>query len=221
MPKAKARQASPFANYWMHNGYINIDNKKMSKSLGNFKTVRDICAEFDPIAVRLFMLSAQYRSPVNFSAELVEQAENGLKRIYNCVENLNYIIGSGKKGSEQEPQLERFRQRFIEAMDDDSNTADAVSVIFELVREVNTLTAENEDAELAKKCLEMLEELLDVLGLLKEEEEIPEEILELANRRAEARAQKNWALADEIRDTLKQRGYEVKDSADGMKINKI
>lgn len=219
--QSEGATGKPFANYWMHNGYINIDNKKMSKSLGNFKTVRDICAEFDPIAVRLFMLSAQYRSPVNFSAELVEQAENGLKRIYNCVENLNYIIGSGKKGSEQEPQLERFRQRFIEAMDDDLNTADAVSVIFELVREVNTLTAENEDAELAKKCLEMLEELLDVLGLLKEEEEIPEEILELANRRAEARAQKNWALADEIRDTLKQRGYEVKDSADGMKINKI
>ena len=167
------------------------------------------------------MLSAQYRNPLNFSAELLEQAESGLKRIYNCVENLNYIISSQKKGKEQAAELDEFRQRFIAVMDDDLNTADAVSVIFELVREINTLTSENEDAALAEQCLSILRELLDVLGLWKEEDKIPEEILALAEKRAEARAQKNWALADEIRDTLKQKGYEIKDGADGMKINKI
>ena len=219
--QSEGATGKPFANYWMHNGYINIDNKKMSKSLGNFRTVREITEQYAPIAVRLFMLSAQYRNPLNFSAELLEQAESGLKRIYNCVENLNYLISSQKKGKEQEAGLDEFRQRFIAVMDDDLNTADAVSVIFELVREINTLTSENEDAALAEQCLSILRELLDVLGLWKEEDEIPEEILALAEQRAEARAQKNWALADEIRDTLKQKGYEIKDGADGMKINKI
>ena len=219
--QSEGATGKPFANYWMHNGYINIDNKKMSKSLGNFRTVRDITEQYTPIAVRLFMLSAQYRNPLNFSAELLEQAESGLKRIYNCVENLNYIISSQKKGKEQAAELDEFRQRFIAVMDDDLNTADAVSVIFELVREINTLTSENEDAALAEQCLSILRELLDVLGLWKEEDKIPEEILALAEKRAEARAQKNWALADEIRDTLKQKGYEIKDGADGMKINKI
>ena len=219
--QSEGATGKPFANYWMHNGYINIDNKKMSKSLGNFRTVREITEQYAPIAVRLFMLSAQYRNPLNFSAELLEQAESGLKRIYNCVENLNYIISSQKKGKEQAAELDEFRQRFIAVMDDDLNTADAVSVIFELVREINTLTSENEDAALAEQCLSILRELLDVLGLWKEEDEIPEEILALAEQRAEARAQKNWALADEIRDTLKQKGYEIKDGADGMKINKI
>lgn len=219
--QSEGATGKPFANYWMHNGYINIDNKKMSKSLGNFRTVREITEQYAPIAVRLFMLSAQYRNPLNFSAELLEQAESGLKRIYNCVENLNYIISSQKKGKEQAAELDEFRQRFIAVMDDDLNTADAVSVIFELVREINTLTSENEDAALAEQCLGILRELLDVLGLWKEEDEIPEEILALAEQRAEARAQKNWALADEIRDTLKQKGYEIKDGADGMKINKI
>ncbi len=219
--QSEGATGKPFANYWMHNGYINIDNKKMSKSLGNFRTVREITEQYAPIAVRLFMLSAQYRNPLNFSAELLEQAESGLKRIYNCVENLNYIISSQKKGKEQAAELDEFRQRFIAVMDDDLNTADAVSVIFELVREINTLTSENEDAALAEQCLSILRELLDVLGLWKEEDKIPEEILALAEQRAEARAQKNWALADEIRDTLKQKGYEIKDGADGMKINKI
>lgn len=219
--QSEGATGKPFANYWMHNGYINIDNKKMSKSLGNFRTVREITEQYTPIAVRLFMLSAQYRNPLNFSAELLEQAESGLKRIYNCVENLNYIISSQKKGKEQAAELDEFRQRFIAVMDDDLNTADAVSVIFELVREINTLTSENEDAALAEQCLSILRELLDVLGLWKEEDKIPEGILALAEQRAEARAQKNWALADEIRDTLKQKGYEIKDGADGMKINKI
>ena len=115
----------------------------------------------------------------------------------------------------------RYRQRFIDAMEDDLNTADAVSVIFELVREINTLVSQNEDAALAEKCLNILKELLDVLGLWREEEKIPQEILELANKRTEARAQKNWALADEIRETLRQKGYEIKDSVDGVKINRI
>ena len=198
--QSEGATGKPFANYWMHNGYINIDNKKMSKSLGNFRTVREITEKYDPLAVRLFMLSAQYRNPLNFSNELLEQAESSLK---------------------QEVDLGRYRQRFIDAMEDDLNTADAVSVIFELVREINTLVSQNEDAALAEKCLNILKELLDVLGLWREEEKIPQEILELANKRTEARAQKNWALADEIRETLRQKGYEIKDSVDGVKINRI
>lgn len=219
--QSEGATGKPFANYWMHNGYINIDNKKMSKSLGNFRTVREITEKYDPLAVRLFMLSAQYRNPLNFSNELLEQAESSLKRIYNCVENLNYLISSQKAGEKQEVDLDRYRQRFIDAMEDDLNTADAVSVIFELVREINTLVSQNEDAALAEKCLNILKELLDVLGLWREEEKIPQEILELANKRTEARAQKNWALADEIRETLRQKGYEIKDSVDGVKINRI
>ena len=219
--QSEGATGKPFANYWMHNGYINIDNKKMSKSLGNFRTVREITEKYDPLAVRLFMLSAQYRNPLNFSNELLEQAESSLKRIYNCVENLNYLISSKKAGEKQEVDLGRYRQRFIDAMEDDLNTADAVSVIFELVREINTLVSQNEDAALAEKCLNILKELLDVLGLWREEEKIPQEILELANKRTEARAQKNWALADEIRETLRQKGYEIKDSVDGVKINRI
>lgn len=219
--QSEGATGKPFANYWMHNGYINIDNKKMSKSLGNFRTVREITEKYDPLAVRLFMLSAQYRNPLNFSNELLEQAESSLKRIYNCVENLNYLISSQKTGEKQEVDLGHYRQRFIDAMEDDLNTADAVSVIFELVREINTLVSQNEDAALAEKCLSILKELLDVLGLWREEEKIPQEILDLANKRTEARAQKNWVLADEIRETLRQKGYEIKDSVDGVKINKI
>lgn len=212
-----------FANYWMHNGYINIDNRKMSKSLGNFFTVRDISKEFDLLAVRLFMLSSHYRNPINFSRDLIVQAEAALSRIANCRENLRFVAEAGKSEAKKELDLESFRQRFIDAMDDDLNTADAIGVIFDLVKELNTAFSQGGDAAQAKEGLGMLDELLGVLGLIKEEreEEIPSEIQALAEERAEARKAKDWARADAIRDQLKAAGYELKDTPEGVKITRV
>lgn len=212
-----------FANYWMHNGYINIDNRKMSKSLGNFFTVRDISKEFDLLAVRLFMLSSHYRNPINFSRDLIVQAEAALSRIANCRENLRFVAEAGKSEAKKELDLESFRQRFIDAMDDDLNTADAIGVIFDLVKELNTAFSQGGDAAQAKEGLGMLDELLGVLGLIKEEreEEIPSEIQALAEERAEARKAKDWVRADAIRDQLKEAGYELKDTPEGVKITRV
>ena len=208
-----------FANYWMHNGYINVDNRKMSKSLGNFFTVRDISKEVDLLAVRLFMLSAQYRSPINYSYDLIQQAKTGLDRIYNCMEN---IKAAAEKDSSDADFFAEFKQKFIDAMDDDLNTADAIGTIFELVKELNTRYVGKDDAEGAKAGLKLLTELMDVVGLLREaSNEIPEEVIRMAEERAQARKDKNWALADSLRDKIKELGYELKDSADGVKINKI
>jgi len=208
-----------FANYWMHNGYINVDNRKMSKSLGNFFTVRDISKEVDLLAVRLFMLSAQYRSPINYSYDLIQQAKTGLDRIYNCMENLKEAAA---KDASDADFFADHKQKFIDAMDDDLNSADAVGAVFELVKDLNTRYVGGESVDGAKAGLKLLTELLDVLGLLREESnEIPEEIVKMAEERAQARKDKNWALADSLRDKIKELGYELKDSADGVKITKI
>ena len=209
-----------FANYWMHNGYINVDNRKMSKSLGNFFTVRDISKEVDLIAVRLFMLSAQYRNPINYSYDLITQAKAGLDRIYNCREG---IKDAASKDTGSSDAFAGYKQKFIDAMDDDLNTADAIGVVFDLVKELNTKFIASDETEGAKSGAALLDEMLDVLGLLKEEddERIPDEVMELVAKRTEARAAKNWALADSLRDQIKALGYELKDSADGVKINKI
>ena len=208
-----------FAKYWMHNGYINVDNRKMSKSLGNFFTVRDIAKEVDLLAVRLFMLSAQYRSPINYSYDLIQQAKTGLDRIYNCMENLKEVAA---KDTTDADFFAEHKQKFIDAMDDDLNSADAVGAVFELVKDLNTRYVGGESTEGAKVGLNLLTELLDVLGLLREaSNEIPEEIVKMAEERAQARKDKNWALADSLRDKIKELGYELKDSADGVKITKI
>ncbi len=208
-----------FANYWMHNGYINVDNRKMSKSLGNFFTVRDISKEVDLLAVRLFMLSAQYRSPINYSYDLIQQAKTGLDRIYNCMEN---VKAAAEKDASDADFFAEFKQKFTDAMDDDLNTADAIGTIFELVKELNTRYVGKDDAEGAKAGLKLLTELMDVVGLLREaSNEIPEEVIKMAEERAQARKDKNWALADSLRDKIKELGYELKDSADGVKNNKI
>ena len=218
--QSEGASGKPFAKYWMHNGYININGTKMSKSLGNFFTVRDISKEFDLIVVRLFMLSAHYRNPINFSKELIMQAKSGYERIMNCRENLKFVAEKGEKGSEK-IDLNAYKDKFIAAMDDDLNTADAIGVIFELVKDANTLFAEGGDADEAKKTLKLLDELLDVLGLLKkEEDDIPEEIKKLAEQRANARKEKNWALADELRDKITAMGYALKDTPQGVKIPK-
>ena len=213
-----------FCHYWMHNGYINIDNKKMSKSLGNFFTVRDILAKYDGIVVRFFMLSAHYRSPVNFSDGLLEQAKSALERIKNFKENLSFIIETNKDMPDMDvAELSKtYMQKFNDAMDDDLNTADAIGVIFEYIREINVKFENGANASEAKQSLELIDTLLDVLGLIvKGTDEIPAEVLKLVEERKAARAEKNWAKADEIRDTLAEKGYEVKDTPDGAKISKL
>ena len=216
-----------FARYWMHNGYINIDNRKMSKSLGNFFTVREVSEEFDMMAVRLFMLSAHYRNPINYSRELIEQANSALIRMRNCEENLCRIEGLGLSQTEQEVQLtgklEEYRARFIEAMDDDLNTADALGVLFDLVRDANIAFHDSGSPKGAKAVRGLLEELCDVLGILlkKEEEEIPAEILEMAEQRKQARLEKNYALSDELRDRAKEMGYLFEDTKQGQVIKPL
>lgn len=221
--QSEAATGKPFANYWMHNGYINIDNKKMSKSAGNFFTVRDILKEFRGPAVRLFMLSAHYLNPINFSRELLAQSETAYDRILNCRDNLKFIMEHPKDAPvDIKPVVAAASEKFNEAMDDDLNTADAIGGIFEYVKELNTLFADGGRQEDAKAALALLDTLLGVLGIQPEEEaEIPQEIFEMAERRKAARAEKNWTEADRLRDEIAARGYELKDTPDGVKINKI
>ncbi len=209
-----------FAKYWMHNGFIKVNNEKMSKSLGNFFTVRDISQKYDLLAVRLFMLSSQYRNPINFSDDLIKQADTALERINNCRALLKYVAGLGRSGESFD--LSDSRQKFIDAMDDDLNTADAIGVIFDLVTKANTAFSGNGDSESAAKTLSLLDELLDVLGLIREEDDsIPEEVQKLVDERTEARKNRDWAKADSLRDLIKEKGYELKDSKDGVQIIKI
>lgn len=224
--QTEAKTGKPFANYWMHNGYITIDNEKMSKSKGNFFTVRDILKDYEGEVMRFFLLSGHYRSPINFSQELMEQAKNGLSRMRNCLSNLNHLIETGSdKMTEAEEQtyagLENYRQKFIDAMEDDLNTADAISAIFELVRDINTAVKEGASREFAGKCKALLEELTAVLGILRhtdEKDDVDDEIRQLVAERQEARKAKNFARADEIRDLLKARGITLKDTPQGVQI---
>ncbi len=229
--QSEAANGQPFANYWLHNGFINVNNEKMSKSLGNFFTIRDIAAKYDYEVIRFFMLSAHYRSPINFSDELMEQAKTALGRLYTCLEQLDFLISKSEGNSitaEEQKILDKitaYREKFISAMDDDINTADAISVLFEIVREINTeITA---DKKYTKTLLEtikgFLKELGGVLGLLQQEEDdsISPEIQALIDARAAARKDKNWAEADRIRDQLASMGIELKDTPQGVQIKKI
>ncbi len=225
--QSEAANGCCFANYWLHNGYINVDNRKMSKSLGNFFTVRDVAKEFDYEVIRFFMLSAHYRSPINFSKDLMESAKSALGRIYTCLETLDFLEKSAEdraaNAAEQEvlDGLEGHKQRFIAAMDDDINTADAISAIFELVADVNKIITQNPSAEVCKKCSAAIRELGDVLGLLgKKKEGTDGDVQKIAAERAEARAAKDWAKSDELRDKLKEMGYIVKDTPHGQQLIK-
>lgn len=218
----------PFANYWMHNAMLNIDNKKMSKSEGNFLFVTDISKEFDLEVLRLFLLSAHYRSPINFTREVMEQIENGLERLYNGKNNLEYLLNKTEireLTDEEKTHLEKkekFKEEFIKSMDDDLNTADALAAIFELVKYANTNLNEKTSKKLVEEYLNMLMELTNVLGILNKEDEILEdEILELIEKRTQARKDKNFKLADEIRDNLKERGIVLEDTQEGVKWKRI
>jgi len=213
-----------FSNYWIHNGYININNEKMSKSKGNFFTVREILSEFDAEVVRFFMLSAHYRNPVNFSRDLIEQASNGLDRIYKAKENLEHLLKSATQEAlrleekEEFEFLDTFRGKFAAAMDDDFNTADSISAIFELVRDGNVKANAESSKEMLQGRLSLLRELADVLGIVtKVDEALSQEIEELIEKRQIARKEKNWAMSDEIRDKLNEMGIVLEDTPQGVK----
>ncbi len=221
--QSEAANGVPFAKYWMHNAFLNIDNKKMSKSAGNFFTVRDIAEKYDLQVLRFFMLSAHYRSPLNFSADLMEAAKNGLERIVTCADKLNsYLTNEGTATNEEKQLLEealKYNERYDEAMDDDFNTADAISVIFELVKFINTNTNENSSKEFVESLLKQLTTLADICGLILErkEEILEQEIEDMIAARQAARKEKNFKLADEIRDTLLQKGIVLEDTREGVK----
>ena len=221
--QSEAANGVQFAKYWMHNAFLNIDNKKMSKSAGNFFTVRDIAEKYDLQVLRFFMLSAHYRSPLNFSADLMDAAKNGLERIVTCADKLNSYLTNENPYTDSEKQLlleaEKYNERYNEAMDDDFNTADAISVIFELVKFINTNTNENSSKEFVESLLKQLTTLADICGLILErkEEMLDQEIEDMIAARQAARKEKNFKLADEIRDTLLQKGIILEDTREGVK----
>ena len=224
--QSEARSGKTFSNYWMHNEYININNEKMSKSKGNFFTVRDISKLYDLEVVRLFMLSTHYRNPINFSDEILNQSKAGLDRLYNAKERVEFIISKLNDNAENadelklEEELNSFRQRFIEAMDDDLNTADALSIIFELARFMNSNVNENSTKEFANKVLDEFNELTGVLNVVNkkhEEDMLDEEIEALIQKRTDAKKNKDFKLADEIRNELLEKGIVLEDTRQGVK----
>ena len=222
--QSEAANGKPFAKYWMHNAFLNIDNRKMSKSLGNFFTVREISEKYDLQVLRFFMLSAHYRSPLNFSADLMEAAKNGLERIVTCAHNLKYLEekAQGTMTDEEVKLVEEAKQyvtRFDEVMDDDFNTADAISVVFELVKFINSNVSEQSTKEFVEALYQEIFELTDVLGLIveKKEEMLDSEIEQLIAERQAARKEKNFARADEIRNELLEKGIVLEDTREGVK----
>lgn len=219
----------PFARFWLHNGFINVDNQKMSKSLGNFFTVRDAAKVYGYPAIRYFILSAHYRSPVNFSAEILKAAQNSVARLYNCEENLRYQLSQAKPGEQTAEESEFLRaleakhEKFIAAMDDDFNTADALAALFEAVKEINVFLTAPHSAEALKKVLAFYEEHAGLLGFLKPKEEekegglTDEEIEKLIAERAVCKKEKNYARADEIRNDLAKQGVVIEDTPLGAK----
>ena len=226
--QSEAANGKEFAKYWMHNGFLNIDNRKMSKSLGNFFTVREISEKYDLQVLRFFMLSAHYRSPLNFSAELMEAAKNGLERILTAAENLKFLSGNASTETltEEEKELlakaDVYTEGFERAMDDDINTADAIASVFELVKYINTTADGNRSKEYLDSLYERLFKLTDVLGIIieRKEEMLDEEIEAMIEKRQAARRERNFALADQIRDELLQKGIILEDTREGVKWKK-
>ncbi len=220
--QSECANGKPFANYWMHNGYININNQKMSKSLGNFFTVRDIREKYDGEVIRYFMLSAHYRNPINFSDTLMEQAKSAVERVYTCIDNLEFLLKKADEKSADEELVKKLsacEDKFKAAMDDDLNTADAIAAIFDIVYLANTEISKESGKEAIKAALGKIRELGAVLGLFNKvkEKSLDAEVEELIAKRAEARANKDWATADAIRDKLKEMNIVLKDTPDGVK----
>lgn len=226
--QSEAANGKEFAKYWMHNAFLNIDNKKMSKSLGNFRTVREISEQYDLQVLRFFMLSAHYRSPLNFSADLMEASKNGLERIVNVADNLKFLMKNAKAENMTEAEKEltaktdAFVADFERAMDDDFNTADAVAAIFDLVKFINSNTDAESSTEYLNELFALLVKLTDVLGLIvdKKEEILAEDIEKLIEERQAARKAKDFARADAIRDELLAKGIILKDTREGVQWKK-
>lgn len=222
--QSECANGKPFANYWMHNGYINIDNKKMSKSLGNFFTVRDIREKYDSEVIRYFMLSAHYRNPINFADTLMEQAKSSVERVYTCLDNLAFLL---KNAEDKElcdtckavlNKLEEYREKYIAAMDDDLNTAGAIGAIFDIVYLANTEVTAQMPKSVIEKVIDTIRELGGVLGLFTktEEKSLDDEVEALIEERNAARKAKDWAKADAIRDKLKEMNIVLKDTPNGV-----
>lgn len=214
----------PFSHYWMHNGYINVDNVKMSKSLGNFFTVRDVAEKYGYEPIRYLMISSQYRSPINYSVDIIEQCKASLQRLYTCRNNLDFALENAtdavpENAEEIKKQLDSRREQFIEAMDDDLNTADGISAVFELVKDINVNVIDSKSAELIKYAIDLFDELTNVLGLVynRDTGSLDEEVEKLIEARQNARKEKNWAEADRIRDELKAQGIVLEDTPQGVK----
>ncbi|MEG0804266.1 MAG: DALR domain-containing protein, partial [Pygmaiobacter sp.] len=211
-----------FANYWMHNGFLNIDNHKMSKSLNNFFTVRDVAQQVGYEPIRFFLISGQYRSPLNYTKEIVESCKTSLDRLYTCRDNLDFAIANPSgEGTALLQKSQQAKEKFILAMDDDLNTADAIASVFDFARDINTLASSESKASL-EAAAAMFDDLTGVLGILynRNKDDVPEQVKELVRERAEVRKAKNWARADAIRDELAALGYVVEDTAQGAKIVK-
>ena len=224
--QSEACNGVPFAHYWMHNGYINVDGKKMSKSLNNFFTVRDIRENYSGDVIRFFLLSGHYRSPINFSDVLMEQSKQGYERIATAIETLEFLKTNGSDEAMADEaakiaSLDKHREKFIEVMDDDLNTADGIAAIFELVSEINLDVKDGASKSFAEEALRRIKELTDVLGLFggkDEEEGLGDDIQALIDERQAARKAKNWARADEIRDQLAAMGITLKDTPQGVQV---
>ena len=224
--QSEACNGVPFAHYWMHNGYINVDGKKMSKSLNNFFTVRDIRENYSGDVIRFFLLSGHYRSPINFSDTLMEQSKQGYERIATAIETLEFLKTNGSDEAMADEaakiaSLSQYRDKFIESMDDDLNTADGIAAIFELVSEINLAVKDGSSKSYAEEALKMIRELTGVLGLFggkDEEEGLGDDIQALIEERQAARKAKNWARADEIRDQLAAMGITLKDTPQGVQV---
>ena len=224
--QSEACNGVPFAHYWMHNGYINVDGKKMSKSLNNFFTVRDIRENYSGDVIRFFLLSGHYRSPINFSDVLMEQSKQGYERIATAIETLEFLKTNGSDEAMADEaakiaSLDKHREKFIEVMDDDLNTADGIAAIFELVSEINLDVKDGASKSFAEEALRRIKELTEVLGLFggeDEEEGLGDDIQALIDERQAARKAKNWARADEIRDQLAAMGITLKDTPQGVQV---
>ncbi len=217
--QSEAANGCDFAHYWMHNGFINVDNHKMSKSLNNFFTVRDVAEKYGYEPIRYLMISSQYRSPINYSVDIIEQAKNSIERLYTCRDNIDFAIKNADEGGEAPAFLEEYKQKFITAMEDDLNTADALAAVFMLVRDINTAIANGAAKASLEACADTFDQLTWVLGLVynRKEETLDSEIEALIEKRTEARKAKDFKTADEIRDKLKEMGIILEDTPQGVK----